>query len=305
MIGITVLDNGSQQDYVENFTNDLDFREALESGLLEVSRNQYNIGMSANILRSFEVAKSDWLWIVSDDDDIRPCAVDAVISSIKDQPDAIGLIRFRSNLTDSAVNIDTLEEFVEFNGASNRAFNGSIFLSNCVYRVEDFGPLLQVGYQYANTYIPHFMMAVAYMASGNSCALYREEVVDYVVPEVGYSYSMVAGLGVSAPKHALFKTTSRTYQKFLKMFHVHNDYKVLIDLFYICKRDATHYIYNDLAKSYVGYVAVARPFYKMALLRCFLIVTKFPSVFDRMILILEASSKVANKHVKEIKRRYS
>ena len=217
LIQIFISDNGSMQNYVASFESDTAFREVLVSGRLIISRNPHNIGMSANIMRAFETAKSEWLWIISDDDDIRPSALGAVIASIKSQREDIGLIRFRSKLIDSPLNINTLDEFVEFNSASNDAFNGSIFLSNCIYRLRDFGSLLEVGYQYTNTYIPHFMMIIAYMARGNSCVLYRDEIVDYVIPEVGYSYSMVAGFGVGAPKHALLKINPRTYRKFLKL----------------------------------------------------------------------------------------
>ena len=52
-----------------------------------------------------------------------------------------------------------------------------------------------VGYQYANTFIPHFMMLITYMARRNRCIIIRKEIVDYVVPQVGYSYGMLAGLG--------------------------------------------------------------------------------------------------------------
>lgn len=305
LVNIIVLDNGSAQNYVEYFAGDVLFQEALSSGALTICRNEYNIGMSANFLRAFEIAKSKWLWLISDDDNIRMNALETVIATIGDQPDEVGFIRFRSHLTEDKVGLNTLEEFIAFNSISNAAFNGSIFISNGVYRLIDFKPLLHIGYQYANTFVPHFMMIVAYMAGGKVCTLYNKEIVDYVVPELGYSYSMVAGLGVGAPKHLLLKLSSKNYKKFNSLFYPHNDYKVIIDLFYVCKRDATLYVFNYLAKNYLSYVSIARPFYKMIILRSFVFLTRSPMVFNQIIFLAEKSSKFIKKHIAEIKIRYT
>lgn len=305
---IVVLDNASNQNYIEAFADDSTFRHAMDKGLLSVRRNPCNIGMSANFLRAFEIAQSRWLWLVSDDDDIRSDAIAEVLAAIHSHEAEAGFIKFsspRSRPEQELVRLRTLEEFVDFNSMSVHAFNGFLFISNGIYRLSDFRPLLSIGYQYANTYIPHFMMLTAYMAHGNCCVIAREGIVDYVVPEVGYSYGMLAGLGVGAPKHFLVKLSPDYYRKFLRLFFPHNDFKVIIDLFYQCKRDATPYVCGHLVDCYLNYVSVARTIPKMLALRSFGNLARFPTAFEWLVAIAERGSGMIRKHVKEIRMRYS
>ena len=308
VVEIMVLDNGSDQDYAEAFAAEAAFRGAVEDGSLILRRNPSNIGMSANFLRAYEVADGDWLWLVSDDDDIRPDAVSTILGAIDAHGPESGFIKFsspRSRPDREIVRLRTLEEFIDFNAVSAHAFNGFIFISNGIYRLANFRPLLGVGYQYANTFVPHFMMLTAYMAQGNCCTVSRDEIIDYVVPQVGYSYGMVAGLGVGAPKHALLQVNPRYYRKFLGLFFPHNDFKVIIDLFYQCKRDASPYVCGHLSNCYLSYVSIARGIPRMLLLRCFSLLTRFPWGFERLVSLAGKLNRKVGVHVSEIKSRYS
>ncbi|MEH6347738.1 MAG: glycosyltransferase [Bermanella sp.] len=307
-INLIVLDNKSNQNYLEEFNKVPAFQGALSSGLLRVIRNATNIGMSANFLRAFEVAESTWLWMLSDDDDILPGALLNIFGMIDQAQDKDGFIKFssaRSRPEKEVARLQSIESFIDFNAETEKAFNGFIFISNGIYRLEDFKPLLGTGYHYANTFIPHFMMLIEYMKHGNHCYISRKEIVNYVVPEVGYSYGMVAGLGVGAPKHAMLNLSADYYRKYLRLFFPHNDYKVIIDLFYQCKRDATPYICRRLVADYISYVSVARSFPKMIVLRLFGFVVRFPFIFNEIISFGETYSNMFKKHVAEIKIRYS
>lgn len=307
-VNIQVIDNGSDQDYLEQFSKIKLFYSAISNGKLSIIRNPFNIGMGANFMRSFEVANGDWLWMVADDDDLCFDAVKSVLEAVDGCSKDFGLIVFGGLSGESLVDINclrNLEEFIDFNHASVEVFNRFIFLTNGVYELNRFRPLLSVGYQYLNTFIPHFMMQIAYMQQGNKCVALQKNIVDYVIPEIGYSYSIVAGLGVGSPKHALIKTDSAHYSRFLSLFFPHNDYKVIIDLYYACKRDASLYVCRYLASNYLHYVATARTFLQMFTLRCFVYILRSPKFFEKLILIGERLSPKLKKHMSEIRIRYS
>ena len=72
------------------------FSKALNSKLLRIHRNEFNIGMSANFMRSFELADGVWLWLLSDDDEIRLNALSNILAEIDHHGDNYGFIKFSS-----------------------------------------------------------------------------------------------------------------------------------------------------------------------------------------------------------------
>ena len=306
-VKIVVLDNCSDQDYLTLFKNAPDLNSLIESGVLKVHRNSTNIGMSANLMRSFEFADEEWMWMLSDDDEIYPGALATIFDAMNEYGEEFGFIKFsspRSEPKGDTAELRSLEDFLDWNSASDAAFNGFLFISNGIYRVADFKPLLGIGYNYAYTYIPHFMMLTFYLESGHSLIISRERIVDYVPPEVGYSYGMVAGIGVGAPKHALLKLSPSNYRKFLSLFFPHNDFKVVIDLFFQCRRDASVYVCGIIAGQYVDYVSVARSLPRAMFLRFFARATRYPWLFIKLISLVEWSIPSARSHINEIKKRY-
>ncbi|VVD83042.1 Abequosyltransferase RfbV [Pandoraea communis] len=303
---ILVLDNASPDDYAGAFRSDPALSAAIDRGVLEISRNPTNIGMSANFLRAFEMARGEWLWLLSDDDEVEADAIGRVLSAIRTVGDEYGFVKFGSTRRPAGPknSIDDFEEFIDRNARSVDDFNDFIFISNGIYRLKDFRSILEVGYKHAHTYVPHFMLMSAFMSRGGRMAIVNEEIVDYVVPEIGYSYGMLAGLGVGGTKSLLFKLRPGYSKRFYSLFFPHNDFKVIIDLYFNCKRDATPEVYRYHARNYCHLVSVARSPLRVLMLRGFLEVGRVPAVFEFMLRTLGAKSAMLNKHLDEIKARY-
>jgi len=113
-------------------------------------RNRYNVGAHANILRCFEYADSDWLWILGDDDLVAADAVKVVLEEIAANEDAI-FIGFRARemvergFRDQAFDTHGVEEFAERiddPGAVN-------FMSTSVWHVAKVVGNLHTAYHYA------------------------------------------------------------------------------------------------------------------------------------------------------------
>jgi len=306
-ICIIVLDNASTENYSTAFRKDEQLCAAIESGLVEIRRNPVNIGMSANFLRAFEIVQSDWLWLLSDDDDIHPNAIEIISNVLENTIDEYGFIKFsssRSKPQSQIESIDNIEQFIDFNARSYDDFNGFIFISNGLYCVDQFKDLVYVGYQHANTYVPHFLMMATFMAEGGRMLVHQDEVVSYVVPEVGYSYGLLAGLGVGAPKSVLIDLSPIYAKRFYSLFFPHNDFKVIVDLFFHCKRDASKSVYRYLARNYIYLASYSRTWSQVLLLKFFVFLSYIPTLFDMLIHILESRSSFLKSQISEIKKRY-
>lgn len=305
---LLVLDNASPVDYEAALSADASWAAALRSGLVAVHRHPVNIGMSANFMRAFEHARGDWLWLLSDDDRIRHDAVQRAMAAIDEDGARHGFIKFssaRSRPRAGREELGSLEAFIDFNARSVHDFNGFLFISNGLYRLRNFRPLSSVGYAHAHTYIPHFMMLTAYMAQGNTMIVRDEEIVDYVVPDVGYSYGLVAGLGVGAQKRLLLKVDRLHHRRYLALFFPHNDYKVIIDLYFHCKRDATTPVCVQLVREYLQLAGAARSWWRLLPPRALATLVRFPTAFEWVVGRIAARGGRLEKHIDEIRKRYA
>jgi len=64
---VIVVDNSSEQD----------IKSVIPSNVTYL-RNRVNLGAAGNVLRCFELAETEWIWICSDDDPILPNAVENI-----------------------------------------------------------------------------------------------------------------------------------------------------------------------------------------------------------------------------------
>lgn len=303
-VKLVVIDNFSDINYQTHFEQNSKALSYIESGLLTVYRNFANIGMSANFMRCFEIGDSEWLWMVSDDDNPRSDAVETVLNAIREFGTRAGCIKFRSGLYDDVDVCNTFDKFVDYNSRSKDNFNSSIFISNSIYKRCDFNKYVGIGYHYAYTYIPHFMMVSYYVYDGGTIVNINNVVVDYVVPEIGYSYSMVAGLGVGSPKNIILDVPSDIYSKYQSIFFPHNDFKVIIDLYYYCESRANSYVASYLANEYFNYVSPYRSFGTKIVLFSLKSLIGNKTVFEFCLRVLCKFSKTAELHIAEMKVRY-
>ncbi len=307
-IKLLILDNASPVDYLKDFSKDPVFVEAMQNGYLAIQRNQVNLGMSANFLRAFEVVESEWLWLLSDDDEVESQAVERLISAIRIYGEDYGFIKFsstRSRPPTAEFKIGNFEDFIQFNSKSIDNFNGFIFISNGIYKVHQFKSFVSIGYQHAHTYIPHFIMIVAFIADGGKITILDQEIVRYVVPKVGYSYGMVAGLGVGGIKSIMLKLKPKQTRDFYSIFFPHNDFKVIIDLYFHCKNSSTPVMFNYFAGNYIYLVSMVRPLVRVVLLRLIIFLCRFPSIFESLLSLVEKHNELFKMHLSEIKSRYN
>lgn len=105
----------------DNHSTSYDFYEFIQPYVNKYGviafQNEYNIGGDANFLKLFEDCKTEWIWILGDDDILKNDAVKTVISKLDDFKNAV-FIKFNSrsnfitnNLHDFASFLDNVYDF--------------------------------------------------------------------------------------------------------------------------------------------------------------------------------------------------
>ncbi len=155
-VRLVILDNASPDD-TEQVVAESAARFA--SGQLRYVRHPANIGACANLLRAFEVADTEWVWVLGDDDEVLGDAVRLIEAAIHDHSDATclsfrsldnGKPRPRRCVTTSiglCDFIDKLDYFCDI-----------LLMSTNVYRVAAIQRFLRVGYFQCNSFAPHVAM---------------------------------------------------------------------------------------------------------------------------------------------------
>jgi abequosyltransferase len=172
---LLVIDNASAVAAEQVLKPFLDSRPALP---ISIVRNRTNIGANANILRCLELANTDWVWIVGDDDFLTDGAIAAVLLAIRTCPDAIFLSFVATNYKRKGESISC-----GVSGAIEDldSFPNLLFISTGVYYRPAMLESLKFGYHFAYSCAPH--LAVLFTALGaNGKVYWRTETIIHRPP---------------------------------------------------------------------------------------------------------------------------
>ena len=267
-----------------------------------VVRNRYNLGMSANIMRCFELGESKYLYIMSDDDLLATnfsATLQELLSNFENDeiPDIIKL-KDKKNLL--------INNYTDFLNAidDKHKFNSFIFLSNMIYKRSSIEKYVEVGYQNCDSYVPHFMMINSLMLNGGKIRTINKSLVQYAVPSIGYNYALVAGIGVGSLKNVLLGENHKNTKLFHSVFYPHNDVKVLVDLRAQCCQVGSVSDYNYLGRNYLFFISRVRsaPRYYFLLLLFHALKSEF--IFRVIFLNNKWLPSIVLKNIDEIKQRY-
>lgn len=188
---ILIIDNGSDDPIKATIDGAL---SACFRSKIKVVENGHNIGMSVNLVLPFLYAENEWLWLLSDDDEILETSLATIQKDIKTS-DTIGMIKYPLSDRASSVMLSCYREFVEHCENEISITPGElVFYSNCVYKMKAVKNYIGCGFENANTYIGFMYPAFEMLNSTSESLLYSASpIVKYVPPEDdGYSYVRVA-----------------------------------------------------------------------------------------------------------------
>lgn len=188
-VELLIVDNTSPSP-VEPLAQEL--LQTLPPAGWRVVRNRANIGMNANFLRCFELCQTEWLWIVSDDEQLRPDAVATVLRTLTSCPPETVFAQFGDRST-ARVARGQDELLLGLENLQN------VFLiSTGVYRVAPMLGQLRIGYLYNYSFVSFFAVLLAALGETGLAWLAPESLVaDWKPAPVEHQWSIITGgLGV-------------------------------------------------------------------------------------------------------------
>lgn len=142
----------------------------------QIIRNRANIGGNANIVRCFELCETEWVWVLGDDDDVEPDAIETILRHIVMHPECL-LINFAyDHARPESFETRGLKEFVD---KLDRSADVP-WTSSSVYKATAIIPQAKFGYQHAYSLLPHVAMLLVAVADTGVCCFSREQIVDKV-----------------------------------------------------------------------------------------------------------------------------
>ena len=195
---VLVLDNCSPVPVADSLALLL---AAHPAAVVEVQRNPINVGGSANVARCLEVCETEWVWVLGDDDPVRPGAVAAVLGRLRANTDALvhnfasGFHRRPNGWT--AVGVRQFVDRIDWLGEI-------IFISANVFRIGRLRPHLSKSYHFLSTCSPHLVLMLFALGEDGVCEFHPDEVVDgtpgeWNVVTVNLMLGTVLDLPLSAP----------------------------------------------------------------------------------------------------------
>jgi glycosyltransferase involved in cell wall biosynthesis len=124
-----------------------------------------NCGAGRNIFRCFEECRTEWLWVLSDDDLAKPTAVADLLNLLRSETaDFIHANSWLSQYKQDILVTNLSDLFQHSN------FSSLMWLTAGVYRVPAFHPWFQVYNEGLSTWAPHTLMVLSLLATGKSQA---------------------------------------------------------------------------------------------------------------------------------------
>ena len=132
---------------------------------IRVVRNSYNLGLTGNILRCFEMCADPWLWILGDDDQVKEGAIKQILNDIRKYKDnhfisyAWDEPSFQRKKDLITTGVDELIDSFESLGVI-------LFISGGVYNIEKVISKISYGSFFQTTYAPH--LVILFMSLGDT-----------------------------------------------------------------------------------------------------------------------------------------
>ena len=168
---VHIFDNCSPVPVAETLGPLLEAFPEIQCG---VTRNRVNVGGNANIMHCFEACKTEWIWVMGDDDTVTAGGVAAVLRSLQRYPEAFFLSYSTAAYPIAATtSCRGLEGFVGGIGS----FSNTLFLSASVYRVGALTPGLRMGYQWAYSGAPHLAALLTCLGPRSQTCFCADEIV--------------------------------------------------------------------------------------------------------------------------------
>jgi glycosyltransferase involved in cell wall biosynthesis len=189
---------------------------------IRLDRNPFNIKMATNMEMPFLYCKTEWLWLLSDDDEVLPNSINTIINEINNCSTDTGMIKLAIDRPKSIQNecyAKSLVEYIDYYFEEKPIRRGDlVFISTNVYNVKRLKNYLGAAFEFSYTYIGFLMPVILGLAAENiSVKFSSKPVVKFIPPREGwYSFGTV-GKGLSTVSHIPLNISKKYRKKFLNI----------------------------------------------------------------------------------------
>jgi glycosyltransferase involved in cell wall biosynthesis len=170
---LLIIDNNSDVPVEESLTDLLKQYSHLK---IQIIRNLYNVGLTGNIIKCFELCNEEWLWILGDDDQVTDLSIKTIKKDILSNKNK----NFISYAWDEPshkrpTNIITkgLDELLN----SIESIGVILFISTSIYNMKAVSGYLSYGNFFQSTYAPHLAMLFMSLKNDGECILMKNKIV--------------------------------------------------------------------------------------------------------------------------------
>lgn len=169
---LLILDNCSDVPVKQTIAELVDRYSNID---IQVIRNPYNVGMTANILKCFELCTDSWLWILGDDDQVKDGAVGKILSDTRECSEfhCISYAWDEMSLQRRKIATKGVGNFID----SFENVGVVLFLSTSVYNIKKVSKGISYGNFFQSTYAPHLVVLFMSLGEQGECLLSDEQVV--------------------------------------------------------------------------------------------------------------------------------
>jgi glycosyltransferase involved in cell wall biosynthesis len=213
---LLIIDNSSDKPVEEDLK---DILINFNNNPIKIIRNHYNIGLTGNIIRCFELCEDPWLWILGDDDEVKEGAIEQIFIDIKKYKD-IHFINYAwdapSFLRKDNITTRGIDDFID----NFETLGVVLFISAGIYNTKKITNYLSFGNFFQTTYAPHLAMLFLSIGNEGCCVLSHKQIVinkGFDTPEILrwdqiFIYQMTILLRLPLSPSALFKLKKKLEQ---------------------------------------------------------------------------------------------
>lgn len=166
-VELLVLDNHSDTPVKSYFTEE-------ELSLFTIKRHLSNIGGDANNAHCLEMVDHGWVWLLGDDDQIRPDAVNIILGLIKRHPDCC-YINTGNKRDELCTTLDQFLNYFRMRGVYGKAF----FQTACIFNMDRMMKSLYWYYVFLSSQMGQFYFVLKHMELNKEekCYFYTDSLI--------------------------------------------------------------------------------------------------------------------------------
>jgi len=158
---------------------------------IEFFNRPYNLGGDLNIALTFQLCKTKWMYLLSDDDFLSEGAIEVVLNDICNGCD-VAMFKYSivGNKPNSVLTVNTIDQFLNYYIENKKSAGEMIFMSNNVFNIEIIGKYSGYAPMAAHTYMSQLVPTFLALKNEKTKVVFKsEQIVNYFFSGLSYSTS--------------------------------------------------------------------------------------------------------------------